>query len=78
MWPELIPGRRYLASGLFVPRAGDWAVFRNPKETGGIFVKRVAEPCKGAYIMESAVSWGSSSREFGPVPHQLIIGKLFL
>lgn len=77
MWPALIPGRRYFASGIGVLRAGDIAVFRHPKEMSGIFVKRVAEARGGAYRMESAVSWGSSSRDFGIVPQKCILGKIW-
>ncbi len=77
MYPSLIPGRVYLASNLFALRQGDFAVFRNPKETGRIFVKRVEEIRDGAYIMESSVSWGSSSRDFGPVDKRLVEGKIW-
>lgn len=76
MWPALIPGRRYFASGIGVVRVGDFAVFRNPRETSRIFIKRAAAAREGGYIMESAVSWGASSRDFGPVPRQYIIGKV--
>lgn len=77
MWPALVPGRRYFASSRGVLRVGDFAVFRNPKETSRIFVKRVAAARDGAYGMESAVSWGSSSREFGPVPQKYVLGKVW-
>ncbi len=77
MWPALVPCRRYLASALGVVRVGDCAVFRNPKETSRVFVKRVAAVRGGDYIMESAVSWGSSSRDFGLVPERLVLGKLY-
>ena len=77
MWPVLVPGRRYLASALGVVRVGDCAVFRNPKETSRVFVKKVAAVYHGDYyIMESAVSWGSSSKDFGPVPRDHILGKV--
>ena len=77
LWPVLVPGRRYLASRWGVLRIGDFAVFRNPKEKQEIFVKRVAGTGPGGYIMESTVSWGASSRDFGPVPHELILGKIY-
>lgn len=78
MYPYLISGEKYFASNLFRLRHGDFAVFCNPKETGRIFVKKVAEVFPDGYIMESAVPGGASSRDFGPVPARLIIGKLFL
>jgi len=77
-WPMLVPGRRYLASGLFVPRTSDWAVFRHPHEPGTIYIKRVREILDTGYIMEGTVSWASSSDDFGPVPKQYIIGKVFV
>ena len=77
-WPYLVPGKRYLASRLVVPRVGGWAVIRNPKNTEQIFVKRVAGLEEGGYIMEGAVSWAASSSDFGPVPRRLIVGKLIL
>ena len=76
-WPYLVPGKRYLASSLFVPRTGDWAVFRNPKRREEIFVKRVASAHDNLYIMEGAVSWAASSSDFGAVSRALILGKIF-
>jgi len=76
MWPRLVPGRRYFASNLFPPCVGDIAVFRNPKDTNQIFVKKVAGREGDRYIMEGEVSWGSSSCDFGPVSKGLILGKI--
>ena len=78
LWPVLVPGRRYLANAIGVVRIRDLAVFRNPKNKQEIFVKRVAGKQGGCYIMESAVSWGSSSSDFGPVPRELILGKIWV
>lgn len=76
LWPHIVPDRRYLASGLLSPRIGDFAVFRNPRDPRRVFVKRVGEAGHGFYRMESAVSWGSSSDDFGVVPRKLILGKV--
>ena len=76
LWPKLIPGKRYLASSIFVPKVGDFAVFRNPKNKMDVFVKKVREATDAGYIMESVVSWGSSSVDFGPVPKHLVVGKV--
>ncbi len=76
MWPRLIPGRRYFASNLFPLRAGDIAVFRNPKNQKKIFVKKVVGREPGGYIMEGEVSWGSSSRDFGLIGKHQILGKI--
>ncbi|GEM_PF-1979359 len=75
-WPLLMPGGRYFASGLHRPRIGDFAVFQNPRDRSRVFVKRVAGIEHGLYRMESAVSWGSSSDDFGVVPRELIVGKI--
>ena len=78
MWPALVPGRQYVASALARPRIGDYAVFRNPSDPSCVFVKRVAGIKNGFYRMESIVSWGSSSEDFGVVPRELILGKILL
>ncbi len=77
MWPHLTPGKRYLVSGLLAPRVGDFAVFRNPQDPARVFVKRVAGTENGFYRMESAVSWGSSSDDFGVIPRHFILGKVY-
>lgn len=75
-WPVLIPGRFYLVSDLLKPKLGDWVVFKNPKNFENIFIKKVNGFQKGQYILEGLVSWSSSIRDFGPVPKELILGKL--
>ena len=77
-WPMLVPGRRYFASSLFVPRTGDWAVFRHPQQADTIYIKRVREILDTGYIMGGMVSWASSSDDFGPVPRDHILGKVFV
>jgi signal peptidase I len=75
-WPALVPGSGRLATGLMRPRRGDFIVFKNPRNSQEIFVKRVTAEKADGYIVESVVSWGSSSRDFGPVPQKNILGKL--
>lgn len=75
-WPYLAPGKRYLASSLFVPRVGDWVTFQNPREQERVFVKRVKAVCGREYFMEGAVSWASSSRDFGLVERRFVLGKV--
>lgn len=77
-WPVLVPGKRYLASGLSVPRAGDWAVFCDPRYRQRTLIKRVSRVVDSGYIMEGMVSWASGSRDFGLVPYEYIIGKVFV
>jgi hypothetical protein len=75
--PALLPLRRYFASGLFFPRVGDFVVFQNPKNKDEIFVKKVSELLPGgSYLVESVFPVGSSSADFGPVPKELVLGKI--
>jgi hypothetical protein len=41
MWPGLVPGRHYWASGLLKPRVGDTVVAEHPREPGTFVVKKV-------------------------------------
>ena len=74
--PALVPGKSYLASNIFLPKVGDFAVFRNPRNPAEIFVKRVTRFKNGRYMVESMVSWGASSSDFGLVARELILGKI--
>lgn len=76
MWPALIPGQQYLATNLVPIRIGDFAVFRNSANPQEFFVKRVCGILGDAYRVESLVSWGASSHDFGYVTEQNVIGKL--
>lgn len=57
MWPELVPGRRYLAASFLRPRKGDVVVAK--LDTGRIIVKLLVEKKGDEYILGSLVSWGS-------------------
>lgn len=76
-WPALISGRRYVASGFVAPRVGDFAVFRSPSNHEKFFVKRVGRISAEGFFMRGMVSWASSSDDFGIVPWELIVGKLY-
>ena len=73
-WPILIPGKTYYATNILRPRIGDFAVFRNPKNQNEIFVKKVTAIRKNGHRVKSAVSWGTSSNDFGVVLSQSILG----
>lgn len=75
-WPILIPGKFYLASNLFQPKSGDFIVFKNPKNIEQIFVKRVSRIIDNGYWVESLVSWGFSSNDFGLITSDLFLGKI--
>lgn len=76
MFPALLPGRSYFASAIGSIREGDLIVFRNPRNTSRIFVKKVAKKETGGYFVEGLCADSSSSRDFGTVPESLILGKI--
>lgn len=78
LWPELIPGKYYLATPLFKPNADDYVVFKNPKNRREIFVKKVKRIIDGCYEVGGTVPWSSSSEEFGLVPNELVLGKIIM
>lgn len=76
--PALVPGTLYLATNMVRPKTGDFIVFRNPMNIQQVFIKQVRSVRDGCYQTESLVSWGSSSRDFGLVARNLILGKLIV
>jgi len=77
MWPVLVPGKTYLAINLLRVRKGDFIVFKNPKNQDEVFVKRVKETYGDRYAVESLVSWGNASEDFGLVGHGQFLGILW-
>lgn len=75
-WPELIPGKTYYATCLKKPVIGSFVVFRNPQNPMQILVKKVFAIKNGGYEVGSLVSWGSSSKELGLIPQELILGSI--
>jgi hypothetical protein len=75
-WPHLVPGKIYWASSLRAPRVGGWVVFNDPRLPERVLVKRIAAVHPEGYEVQSAVSWGTSSREFGTVPRAAVRGAL--
>ena len=75
--PLLIPGKRYLASGLMKPRIDDFVVFRNPTNPERIFVKKIERILPEGFLVRGMTTWSSSSDDFGIVPRTLVIGKLY-
>ena len=78
LWPELVPGKRYLATSVLKPRAGDYLIFKNPKNLQEIFVKKIKNILDDSYEVSGTVPWSNSSREFGLVPDELVLGKIIL
>ena len=75
-WPVLVPSKRYFATCILKPKVGDFVVFKNPKNEEEIFVKKVRTIERGGYFVEGTVSWSSSSKEFGCIPRNLVLGKI--
>lgn len=76
LWPELVPGKCYLATSVLKPRAGDYLVFKNPKNLREIFVKKIKNVLDDSYEVGGTIPWSSSSEEFGLVPDELVLGKI--
>lgn len=73
-WPELVPGRKYIATSLIKPKIGDYVVFMT--KHGEIFVKKVKEIKHDSYFVEGMVSWSESSKNLGLINKENVIGKL--
>lgn len=59
------------------PIPGDIVVLRNPEALGQFLVKRVASGTAGSYVvLGDNEAHSRDSRHFGPVPKDLIIGKV--
>ena len=76
MWPTLVSGQRYLATNLLTPCAGDVMVFRNPKNSEQILVKKVIKKEHDGYVVSGERIGSTGSESFGIVHRQLVIGKL--
>ena len=75
-WPELVPGKSYLATNLLKPKVSDFIVFKDPKNRKETFVKKVKEIKNNFYFVEGTVSWSESSKNFGQVNKNLVLGKM--
>ncbi len=75
-FPELIPGRYYLASSLKRPQVGRFVVFSNPLNHGQILVKKVQRFEGDSLCVQGTVSWAVSSREIGRIPLRSTLGVL--
>lgn len=75
-WPELIPGKNYFATSFFKPKVGDFIVFHNPKNLKDIFVKKIKAMKSNSYFVTGTVSFAESSKSFGWVNKDLVLGKI--
>ena len=75
-WPYLIPGKKYFATNVLKPKIGNFIVFKNPKNQKEIFVKKVKTIQGNSYFVEGTVAFATSSKDFGQVHKNLILGKI--
>ncbi len=60
------------------PAPGDVVVLHNPEAPGQFLVKRIVSPSPagGYVVVGDNASHSRDSRHFGPVPRNLIVGKV--
>ena len=78
MQPVLRPGDRVLVAKWLAPRVGDIVVLRDPEFTRSFTVKRVfsASAREGFEVRGDNVNVSRDSRHFGPVPPELVVGRV--
>jgi nickel-type superoxide dismutase maturation protease len=78
MRPTLEPGDRLIVAGWFTLRPHDVVVLREPDRQLTFAVKRVAavEPNGDIVVRADNPNVSRDSRQFGPVPSRLIVGKV--
>jgi len=78
MRPRLQPADRLLVFQWARPKPGDIVVLREPDAQLTFAVKRVAslEPNGDVIVSGDNPNVSRDSREFGPVPRQLIVGRV--
>lgn len=73
-FPELLPGSYYLATSLRKPKPGNFIVFTDPNKPSRILVKKVRSISNEGLAVESVVSWGTSSENFGLISQKNVRG----
>jgi len=81
MEPILAPGDYVLVNRwsykLHDPAKGDLVVVRDPQAPSQFLVKRIADvSVSGAFVVGDNASLSRDSRAFGPVPRDLIVGRV--
>jgi nickel-type superoxide dismutase maturation protease len=78
MQPALSPGDRLLVYQWATPRPGELVVFRDPERYLSFAVKRVSrlEANGDLVVRGDNPNVSRDSRDFGPVPRRLIVGRV--
>jgi nickel-type superoxide dismutase maturation protease len=83
MTPSIAPGERVVVNRAAYwfgrPRAGDVVVVRDPRVEDRMLVKRIEAGADGDdwLVRGDNSSASTDSRAFGPVPRDLIVGKVW-
>jgi nickel-type superoxide dismutase maturation protease len=80
MQPALRPGDRLLVCGWLRAKRGHVIVFRDPEALSTFVIKRIEDftPDGQAVVRGDNPNVSRDSRQFGPVPRSLIVGRAFL
>ncbi len=81
MTPSLSTNERVLVSRIAYwfskPKTGDLVVLRDPREPERLLIKRIDETHGNSFeVAGDNVDASTDSRTFGPVPADLILGKV--
>ena len=81
MAPGVSPDERVLVSRLAYwfsqPKRGDLVVLRDPREPARLLIKRIDEAHGNSYdVVGDNPDASTDSQTFGPVPADLILGKV--
>ncbi len=60
LWPDLVPGKRYVARRDVEPQLGDIVVATNLNDPSQAIVKRVSAINDGLYTLSGTVSWSAT------------------
>jgi nickel-type superoxide dismutase maturation protease len=79
MQPALLPGDRVLAWRWLRARPGHLVVVRDPEAPATYLIKRLVSitPKGELTVLGDNLNVSRDSRQFGPVPRRLLVGRVF-